>query len=1252
MGTTKPKFHKLTPIRDIELNVYADSLDFVFRDPDLRNIAITGSYCSGKSSMLESYKSAHNNMRFVHISLAHFETVTDTNVDSDEKQAKADIKVVEGKILNQFIHQIDVKKIPQTHFKVKRSFPRLKMGVSTFVTTVFLTIIVFLLNRNAWITLLSEIPESKTLKKILGITTTEYFVFVLLGICCLIGFYGIYSFLKLQHNKNFLRKLSIQGNEIELFENDNESFFDKHLNEVLYLFHQIEADAVVFEDMDRYNSNQIFEKLREINYLLNNSPNASKGKIFRFFYLLRDDIFTAKDRTKFFDFIIPIVPVIDGANSYDKLIEYFSDGGILSSFDQDFLQEISMYIDDMRLLKNIYNEYRFYYDRIQLTELNSNKLLGLITYKNLFPRDFSELQLGKGYVYCLFRNKEQFTRSELADINKQIKEVYDGLKNNEQEQTQDIDELDSIFLPTGYGLKEEKNPTRAETFDTRRDLIKALKNNPERGFYYTTNFSRQDIDIQSVFNELASIPEYVERRERIEAMSSGKQQLLSEKLRQLNIRKKELESATLSEIVQTSKEMASFVFASSYTDEISVVHEYPEIKGSIYFPLIKYLIRNKHIDENYQDYMSYFYEQSISKGDQIFLRSIYDAESKPFDYPLKNPALVNKKISQRYYSQPEILNYDFFAFLLESSNENLSLFLEQLKNNKKIDFIVGFWKIDKEKHLMVSIVNKAWPELWLIISQEASLTAKDAVRYLIDSFNYSSLDEIGRMNFDNALTKYISQCEDFLCFGEPKAPFVEALTFLKIRFSKINYDGSNKELFDEIYSRNLYMINQSMVFLILEKIYKLAENEDFIHANYSLLMKKPDERIVSYIGANMDTYIRLVCDICKEKITDDEVNVLAILNHSEVSAKSKEKYIGVLLTKIQKIDEVKEAALWPLLLVRHLIPCTPQNILAYYFRRKKAFDSDLTQFINTSDLTHGLSYQTIVRDYGEKNASAFYENLLKNNDLNNDKYSLLFKEFGRVYTNFLFEGIDTDKVEILIKLRTIQMNINNLSFIRQKYAPCKMQFILTNINDYTKKVITENRDAFDLNELNELLKKRVSDDNLLQLLSFTKEQISVANVRISNRVRTHIIKNNYCRSDLPLIVSGYDNETPELKLVIFSLCVEEFGNNITDDIKIPYDLLSQLLESPDISSKIELLATQLVNLTQEQAMECLEILEMNELLKVFEGKWPSIINENGIIQLLRVMKSRKWISSYSKDKSKAGNYRVRGRRSFKSKEDL
>ena len=42
-----------------------------------------------------------------------------------------------------------------------------------------------------------------------------------------------------------------------------------NLNEVIYIFENADADAIVFEDIDRYNANEIFQRLREVNTLVN-----------------------------------------------------------------------------------------------------------------------------------------------------------------------------------------------------------------------------------------------------------------------------------------------------------------------------------------------------------------------------------------------------------------------------------------------------------------------------------------------------------------------------------------------------------------------------------------------------------------------------------------------------------------------------------------------------------------------------------------------------------------------------------------------------------------------------------------------------------------------------------------------------------------------------------------------------------------------------------------------------------------------
>ncbi|MFR1060992.1 MAG: hypothetical protein ACLSEY_11190 [Enterocloster sp.] len=76
--------------------------------------------------------------------------------------------------------------------------------------------------------------------------------------------------------------MNLQGNEIEIFEERDDSYFDKYLNEVLYLFENADADVIVFEDMDRFNANRIFERLREVNTLANIQLQKEEKRFFAF----------------------------------------------------------------------------------------------------------------------------------------------------------------------------------------------------------------------------------------------------------------------------------------------------------------------------------------------------------------------------------------------------------------------------------------------------------------------------------------------------------------------------------------------------------------------------------------------------------------------------------------------------------------------------------------------------------------------------------------------------------------------------------------------------------------------------------------------------------------------------------------------------------------------------------------------------------------------------------------------------------
>lgn len=75
-GTTSSniEFEDLIPDDKADFSNYEDALDHAFNSPKLYNIAITGPYGAGKSSILNSYLFSHTNLqeKSIRISLAHF----------------------------------------------------------------------------------------------------------------------------------------------------------------------------------------------------------------------------------------------------------------------------------------------------------------------------------------------------------------------------------------------------------------------------------------------------------------------------------------------------------------------------------------------------------------------------------------------------------------------------------------------------------------------------------------------------------------------------------------------------------------------------------------------------------------------------------------------------------------------------------------------------------------------------------------------------------------------------------------------------------------------------------------------------------------------------------------------------------------------------------------------------------------------------------------------------------------------------
>lgn len=402
-------------------SIYLKALDCAIKDNDVYNIAITGKYGAGKTSTIKTYETLHPEYKYLNISLASFKNNGQDNNTS-----------IERSILQQLFYSVDSKKIPFSRFKRIKSISMKEIGFKCLITIFILISLffsIYLLKNPQFINL--EVLKGNTKNIIEDYFSTFWqglSVFLLGLIFLTTGAVCIYHLFKKVIVLLELSNITLKNENIEVEVNKNEinidSIFNKYLDEIIYFFEETNYDVIVIEDLDRFQkSNEVFIKLRELNKLINNCETINK-KI-KFVYCIKDEMLENKERTKFFDFIVPIIPIINSSNSRQKLLDKLKENSLDKIFNNQFIKNITLYIDDMRVLNNIMNEFNIYRKNLQNIEnLIPENLFSIIVFKNMYPQEFAELQNGIGIIYNIFNTKIDRINKYIDDLNAE-KEKYE-----------------------------------------------------------------------------------------------------------------------------------------------------------------------------------------------------------------------------------------------------------------------------------------------------------------------------------------------------------------------------------------------------------------------------------------------------------------------------------------------------------------------------------------------------------------------------------------------------------------------------------------------------------------------------------------------------------------------------------------------------------------------------------------------------------------------------------------------------------
>ena len=428
-------YKALTPTDSAEqVEEYLEALTWALQQKDIHNIALAGAYGSGKSSIIETFlrrerekkrtivdRLRSRNQRIsaisMKISMAEFE-IWKEDAGKQEKTRRHDdssqtLNEVSEWILKQIFYKVESNEIPQSryHKLCRRAFwsdyTSVALALFLIVSLIFL-FVPFTLDR--MLALVDWIALQGAFSTVMGALTLCLFVALVLA-GAVYKWRFLFSNLKLK-----VLKLPA-GTGIES-ERESESVFNRHLDEIVYFFEVTKYRVVFFEDLDRLDEPNLFVRLRELNTLLNNSNAISKKPVV-FVYAVRDDLFGKEDGTKFFDFIIPVISIINTTNSREVLLEWLRKEKEKDKYghniSEQFMRDVSPYIADMRILRNICNEFLIYKGTLKKsrnTALVDYKIFAMILFKNLYPQDFAHIQAEQGIIKEVFAGKESYRREK------------------------------------------------------------------------------------------------------------------------------------------------------------------------------------------------------------------------------------------------------------------------------------------------------------------------------------------------------------------------------------------------------------------------------------------------------------------------------------------------------------------------------------------------------------------------------------------------------------------------------------------------------------------------------------------------------------------------------------------------------------------------------------------------------------------------------------------------------------------------
>lgn len=897
----------LAPTDNAEnVSEYLRALEWALNDKNITNIALAGPYGAGKSSIIETFLRIHPSIKYINISLAMFrkndqDAIQQGDGDNFEKQ-------LEEGILKQLFYKVHYSKIPQSRY---RKLHKVSLGISLmhviFTGALIIGLMFFLAPgkleelKNAYSNMMSILFGERVLYYVL---CTGVMGMVIIAIMTVLFRWINTKWRSIEIN--IADKAVIKADE-----KDEALSLNKNMDEILYFFEETNYTLIVIEDFDRFDTPEVYTKLREINKIIN-SYDAIQRKIV-FIYALKDDIFHSEDRTKLFDFIIPVVPYIDVTNSGEYLkrkLKILKFKGLEFDIPNDYITNVAPFISDMRVLNNICNEFIVFKKNIKdsqdLDKLQDVQMLSLIIFKNMYPREFAKLQESEGIIKEAYHDKSSFVKEMSDDLEKKIEIAMGEKEKSDSLELLDAEDIKLAFIQKLVGDRGVFTEIHVSNITyTKSEILKC-----------DFSLSQMGTGSANVYYKSANYPYAVEQYETkrdIEKTMCSDGITYFEKCDRAIARDKKQRKQIVQNLLDKQKNL--YMLRSKTMKALIKEYGADKVLGENVRKngLLVFMLRHGYIDDTYQMYINYFLSGSVTADELNFIINVRNyAGNSDWNYRIIHPRnVIDRLFDYELEQQKDCLNFDLADFFYNDNSESKkkSAFTKQLAKNDADSrrFIKEYYVRAKNKAEYIRNIAQQKMLFWYDICSDDGLGYRDKVSYLKDIFMYLTVEDIALQNtaandenpkysictFIAESDKIIEQLQDS---GAEKV--VAVLTQIKVKLRNVDLETVNDIIIKGIFNNELFEI--SLVMLQNYINFKFGKSiADFQTNIYTYILKQKDCLVTDYLERN-------IYDFVTEVILPTEANTKEDIDTVFRCIKLLEYDQNLSIQLIQKMDIVME----------------------------------------------------------------------------------------------------------------------------------------------------------------------------------------------------------------------------------------------------------------------------------------------------------------------------------------------------------